>query len=116
LEEYRKYLQPAVVSRLGTIELKAKMIVEGFITGLHKSPYHGFSVEFAEHRQYTFGDEPRHIDWRVYAERASITSSSMKKKPICAATFCSMSPAPCRFHLPKTFCQKSSMPATWQQH
>lgn len=42
------------------------MIVEGFITGLHKSPYHGFSVEFAEHRQYTFGDEPRHIDWRVY--------------------------------------------------
>ncbi len=66
MEEYRKYLQPAVVSRLGTIELKAKMIVEGFITGLHKSPYHGFSVEFAEHRQYTFGDEPRHIDWRVY--------------------------------------------------
>ncbi|PIO48975.1 MAG: DUF58 domain-containing protein [[Chlorobium] sp. 445] len=42
------------------------MIVEGFITGLHKSPYHGFSVEFAEHRQYTFGDETRHIDWRVY--------------------------------------------------
>ncbi|MDW8465828.1 MAG: DUF58 domain-containing protein [Chloroherpetonaceae bacterium] len=66
MQDYRKYLQPEVVSRLGSIELKAKMIVEGFITGLHKSPYHGFSVEFAEHRQYTFGDEPRHIDWRVY--------------------------------------------------
>ncbi len=66
MEEYRKYLQPSIVSKLGTIELKAKMIVEGFITGLHKSPYHGFSVEFAEHRQYTFGDETRHIDWRVF--------------------------------------------------
>lgn len=66
-EEYRKYLNPQVVSTLKSIELKAKAIVEGFITGLHKSPYHGFSVEFAEHRQYTFGDEVRHVDWRVYA-------------------------------------------------
>jgi uncharacterized protein (DUF58 family) len=66
VDDYRKYLQPSIISRLGAIELKAKMIVEGFITGLHKSPYHGFSVEFAEHRQYTFGDETRHIDWRVF--------------------------------------------------
>lgn len=66
-EDYKKYLRPEVVSKLRTIELKAKLIVEGFITGLHKSPYHGFSVEFAEHRQYTMGDEIRHIDWRVYA-------------------------------------------------
>lgn len=66
-EDYRKYLNPQTVSTLKSIELKAKAIVEGFITGLHKSPYHGFSVEFAEHRQYTFGDEVRHVDWRVYA-------------------------------------------------
>ncbi len=66
-EDYRKYLNPQIVSKLKSIELKAKAIVEGFITGLHKSPYHGFSVEFAEHRQYTFGDEVRHVDWRVYA-------------------------------------------------
>ena len=44
------------------------MIVEGFITGLHKSPYHGFSVEFAEHRPYNPGDEIRHVDWKVYAK------------------------------------------------
>lgn len=66
-EDYRKYLDPKHVCKLKSIELKAKFIVEGFITGLHKSPYHGFSVEFAEHRQYAFGDEVRHVDWRVYA-------------------------------------------------
>jgi uncharacterized protein (DUF58 family) len=66
-EDYRKYIEPQTISKLKSIELKAKLIVEGFITGLHKSPYHGFSVEFAEHRQYAFGDEIRHVDWRVYA-------------------------------------------------
>ncbi|MBC8044643.1 MAG: DUF58 domain-containing protein [Rhizobacter sp.] len=66
-DDYKKYLQPETVSKLKTIELKAKLIVEGFITGLHKSPYHGFSVEFAEHRQYAAGDELRHLDWRVFA-------------------------------------------------
>lgn len=48
------------------MELVARLVVEGFITGLHKSPYHGFSVEFAEHRQYMPGDEIRHIDWKIY--------------------------------------------------
>lgn len=60
------YLQPDVVSRLATMELRARLVVEGFITGLHKSPYHGFSVEFAEHRQYMPGDEIRRIDWKVW--------------------------------------------------
>ncbi len=50
------------------MELRARLIVEGFITGLHKSPYHGFSVEFAEHRPYNPGDELKHVDWRVYAK------------------------------------------------
>ena len=50
------------------MEMRARLIVEGFITGLHKSPYHGFSVEFAEHRPYNPGDELRHIDWKVYAK------------------------------------------------
>src|SRR5512138_555710 len=50
------------------MELRARMVVEGFITGLHKSPYHGFSVEFAEHRQYMPGDEIRRIDWKVYGK------------------------------------------------
>ncbi len=63
-----KYLQPEAVSKLASMELRARLVVEGFITGLHKSPYHGFSVEFAEHRQYMPGDEIRRIDWRVYGK------------------------------------------------
>ncbi len=59
-------LTPQVVSRLATMEIRARMVVEGFMTGLHRSPYHGFSVEFAEHRQYMPGDEIRHVDWKVY--------------------------------------------------
>jgi len=63
-----KYLDPVVVSKLKNIEVKARLIVEGFITGLHKSPYHGFSVEFAEHRPYNTGEPLRNIDWKVYAK------------------------------------------------
>lgn len=66
MSSYRDYLRPDVVSRIASLELRARMVVEGFITGLHKSPYHGFSVEFAEHRQYMPGDEIRYIDWKVY--------------------------------------------------
>lgn len=66
--DYRKYLQPDVVAKLANMELVARLVVEGFITGLHKSPYHGFSVEFAEHRQYMPGDEIRHIDWKIYGK------------------------------------------------
>jgi uncharacterized protein (DUF58 family) len=58
----RKYLHPTTVSRLANMSLRARLVVEGFITGLHRSPYHGFSVEFAEHRQYMPGDEIRHVD------------------------------------------------------
>ncbi len=63
-----RYLDPTIVSRLKNMEIRARLIVEGFITGLHKSPYHGFSVEFAEHRPYNPGDELRRVDWKVYAK------------------------------------------------
>ena len=63
-----RYLDPVAVSKLSNMELRARLIVEGFITGLHRSPYHGFSVEFAEHRPYNPGDELRHVDWKVYAK------------------------------------------------
>jgi uncharacterized protein (DUF58 family) len=66
MDDYRKYLKPEVVSKLANMDLRARLVVEGFITGLHKSPYHGFSVEFAEHRQYMPGDEIKHIDWKIY--------------------------------------------------
>jgi len=63
----RPFLDPAVLARLGTLELKARTIVEGFLSGLHRSPFKGFSVEFAEYRQYIPGDALSTIDWKVYA-------------------------------------------------
>ena len=63
----RQLLDPAVVARLGTLELRARTVVEGFISGLHRSPFKGFSVEFAEYRQYIHGDDLSTIDWKVYA-------------------------------------------------
>jgi uncharacterized protein (DUF58 family) len=62
-----EYLRPDVIQEVTRLDLKARFIVEGFISGLHESPYHGFSSEFSEHRKYTSGDEPRHIDWKVFA-------------------------------------------------
>src|SRR5215204_3862451 len=62
-----RFLDPAVLARLGTLELKARTVVEGFLSGLHRSPYKGFSVEFAEYRQYMPGDDLSSIDWKVYA-------------------------------------------------
>jgi uncharacterized protein (DUF58 family) len=63
-----RFLDPAVVSRLGNMDLKARLIVEGYIAGLHRSPYHGFSVEFAEYRQYMQGDNIKTIDWKVFGK------------------------------------------------
>ncbi len=63
-----QFLDPVAASQLDNMELRARLIVEGFITGLHRSPYHGFSVEFAEHRPYNPGDELRHVDWKVYGK------------------------------------------------
>jgi uncharacterized protein (DUF58 family) len=63
----RQFLDPAVVARLGTLELRARTVVEGFLSGLHRSPFKGFSVEFAEYRQYIHGDDLSTIDWKVFA-------------------------------------------------
>lgn len=64
----RKYLQPEVVAKLNNMSLRARLVVEGYIIGMHKSPYHGFSVEFAEHRAYGPEDEIRRIDWKLYGK------------------------------------------------
>ena len=61
-------LSPNTISRLNNLFIKAKFVVEGFIVGLHKSPYHGFSIEFSEHRSYEKGDEIKHIDWKLWAK------------------------------------------------
>src|SRR4030065_2506532 len=66
--DYRKYLNPEIISKLNSLEFTARLDVEGFIVGLHRSPYHGFSVEFTEHRPYMQGDSPKDIDWKVFGK------------------------------------------------
>ena len=62
-----RFLDPTVIARIASLELKARTIVDGFLSGLHRSPLKGFSVEFAEYRQYLPGDDLSTIDWKVYA-------------------------------------------------
>ena len=68
ISEGRRFLNPTILAQIGNLELIAKFVVEGFISGLHKSPYHGFSVEFSQYRQYMPGDDTKHIDWKVYGK------------------------------------------------
>jgi len=63
-----QYLRPEVIAQVARLDLKAKFIVEGFLSGLHASPFHGFSVEFSEHRKYSPGDDIKDLDWNVYAK------------------------------------------------
>ena len=67
-KEYQEYLNPSVINKIDNLSLRAKLVVEGFIIGMHKSPYHGFSVEFSEHRPYGFGDEIKYIDWKLWGK------------------------------------------------
>ena len=66
--EYRKYLEPRVLAKIGGLELRARLIVEGFFGGMHHSPHRGLSIEFADHRVYTQGDDIRYIDWKVFGK------------------------------------------------
>ncbi len=65
MSEIPRFLDPNTLSRLSTMEMRARIVVEGFVSGLHKSPYRGFGVEFVEYRQYTPGDDIRHVDWKA---------------------------------------------------
>ena len=66
MDDPQKYLDPLVLAKVRSLELQARLIVEGYLSGMHKSPYHGFSVEFAQHREYVPGDDIKHVDWKVY--------------------------------------------------
>ncbi len=68
MDDYQKFLNPQTLARLKGLELRARTIVEGYVAGVHKSPYHGFSVEFAEHREYVPGDDLRYVDWKVFGK------------------------------------------------
>src|SRR6476661_5452910 len=63
--DYRKYLDPRTLARISSLDLRARLIVEGLMTGMHRSPYQGASVEFAQHRPYVPGDDIRRVDWKV---------------------------------------------------
>ncbi len=69
MPDSKRYLRPEVTTRIRRLELMARRVVEGFLSGMHRSPYFGQSIEFLQHRQYTRGDEIRHIDWKVYARQ-----------------------------------------------
>jgi uncharacterized protein (DUF58 family) len=68
VRDFKNYLDPSFISKLNSLELKARLVVEGFMVGLHKSPYHGFSVEFSEHRAYMQGDNLKDVDWKVFGK------------------------------------------------
>src|SRR5204863_7518137 len=63
-----QYLKPEVIRQIARLDLRAQFVVKGFLQGLHASPFHGVSVEFSEHRKYPSGDDPKDIDWLVYAK------------------------------------------------
>ncbi len=69
MPDSKRYLRPEVTGRIRRLELTARRVVEGFLSGMHRSPYFGQSIEFLQHRNYTPGDEIRHIDWKVYARQ-----------------------------------------------
>src|SRR6201997_2829553 len=66
MDDPQKYLDPLTLAKVRGLELQARLVVEGYLSGMHKSPYHGFSVEFAQHREYVPGDDIKHIDWKVF--------------------------------------------------
>jgi uncharacterized protein (DUF58 family) len=66
--EVEQYLKPEVINQIKRLDLRAQFVVKGFLQGIHASPFHGFSVEFSEHRKYSPGDDPAHIDWQVFAK------------------------------------------------
>jgi len=67
MEESQRYLDPLALAKVRGLELQARLVVEGYLSGMHKSPYHGFSVEFAQHREYVPGDDLKHLDWKVFS-------------------------------------------------
>lgn len=68
MSSVEKYLKPQVINQIKRLDLRAQFVVKGFLQGLHASPFHGFSVEFSEHRRYSHGDDPKDIDWLVFAK------------------------------------------------
>jgi len=69
MPDSKSFLHPEAIKRIARLDLRARHVVEGFLSGMHRSPYFGQSVEFLQHREYTFGDDPRYVDWKVWAKQ-----------------------------------------------
>ncbi len=69
IADTKRFLHPEAIKRISRLDLRARHIVEGYLAGLHHSPYFGQSVEFLQHREYTHGDDLRHVDWKVWAKQ-----------------------------------------------
>lgn len=85
--ELEKYLDPKVLSKITRLDLQARLVVEGFISGMHRSPFHGFSVEFASHREYAPGDDIKHLDWKVHAKTDRFVIKQYEEETNLKATF-----------------------------
>ena len=69
MADSKRFLHPEAIKRISRLDLRARHVVEGFLSGMHKSPYFGHSVEFLQHREYAWGDDPRYVDWKVWAKQ-----------------------------------------------
>lgn len=85
--ELQRYLDPKVLSKITRLDLMARLVVEGFISGMHRSPFHGFSVEFATHREYSAGDDLKHLDWKVQAKTDRLYIKQYEEETNLKATF-----------------------------
>ncbi len=85
--ELQKYLDPKILSKITRLDLQVRHVVEGFIAGLHRSPFHGLSVEFASHREYVPGDDTKHIDWKVLAKTDRYYIKQYEEETNLRATF-----------------------------
>ena len=88
MEDSRRFLDPKVLNRVSRLDLRARLIVEGFVAGRHRSPYRGFSVEFAEHREYAPGDDLRYLDWKVYGKSDRLYVKQFEEETNLVATVC----------------------------
>jgi len=88
MDDSRRYLDPRVLNRVSRLDLRARLIVEGFVSGRHRSPYKGFSVEFAEHREYAPGDDLRYLDWKVYGKSDRLYVKQYEEETNLVATVC----------------------------
>jgi uncharacterized protein (DUF58 family) len=88
MEDSRRFLDPKVLNRVSRLDLRARLIVEGFVAGRHRSPYRGFSVEFAEHREYAPGDDLRYLDWKVYGKSDRLYVKQYEEETNFVATVC----------------------------